>query len=115
MTETRSRGPEFFEYEGATLDPTSVVVGCIESGAPAILIDRNALPAEFFDLSTGVAGALVQKVTNYGVRMACVVPDPAAHSARFQDFLREANRGRQFHFAATRDGAIAWLRSSREA
>jgi hypothetical protein len=102
--------PAFFEPDGVRLtDPIAAVVGCIEHGTQALLLDRHALPAEFFDLSTGVAGELVQKLTNYGIRMAAVVPDLSAHSARFREFAREANLGNQFRFFATRQEAIDWL------
>ncbi len=74
----------------------------------ALLLDHGALPAAFFDLSTGVAGELVHKLVNYW-RMAAVVPDLAAHSQRFGEFAREANQGRQLRFCATREDAIDWL------
>ena len=102
----------FFEPDGAEpIAPVAALVRCIEHGSYALLLDRAALPASFFDLSTGVAGELVQKLVNYGVRMAAVVPDLSAHSPRFQEFAREANAGRQFRFFATREGAVAWLTS----
>jgi Domain of unknown function (DUF4180) len=104
--------PEFFEPDGAEpIAPVAALVHCIEHGARALLLDRDALPAAFFDLSTGVAGELVQKLTNYGIRMAAVVPDLSAHSPRFREFAREANAGRQFRFFATREDAVAWLTS----
>lgn len=99
-----------FEPEGARpVDPVAAVVGCIEHGARALLLDAGALPAAFFDLRTGVAGDVVQKLVNYGVRMAAVVPDLGAHPERFREFAREANEGQQFRFFATRGEAIDWL------
>ena len=90
-------------------DPGAVVVACIESGAHGLLLDHGALPPGFFDLSTGVAGALVQRLTTYGIRMAAVVPDPAVHSRPFQDFAREASAGRQFRVFPDREQAVGWL------
>lgn len=90
-------------------DPTDVVRSCIENGAAALLLDEAALPAHFFDLSSGMAGELVHKLSVYRMRMAAVVPDPSAHSANFQAFVREANKGNQFRFFPTRQAAIAWL------
>ena len=90
-------------------DPAAVVTGCIESGAHQILADRPALPPEFFDLSSGVAGELLHRLSVYGIRMAGVVPDPSVHSQPFQDFLRETNRGTQFRFFPTREAAVQWL------
>ena len=48
----------------------------------------------------------------YGVRLACVVPDLSAHFERFREFAREANRGDQFRFFASRGSAVAWLESA---
>jgi hypothetical protein len=102
--ELEPRAPDAF-------DPREAVTVCIESGAHALLADDGSLPAAFFDLSTGVAGEMVHRLTLYGVRMAAVVPDPALHSVRFQEFAREANRGHQFRFFPTREAAIGWLES----
>ena len=94
------------------LDPVGAVTACIEHGAGALLLDDGALPAAFFDLRTGVAGEVVQRLTLYDVRMAAVVPDPAAPSARFQEFAREANRGPRVRFFPTRAEAVAWLEAA---
>ncbi|MBB4635376.1 DUF4180 domain-containing protein [Longimicrobium terrae] len=92
-----------------TFDPRAVITACIESGSHALLMDHDALPPAFFDLSTGAAGALVQGLTQYEIRMAGVVPDASIHSRPFQDFAREANRGRWFRFFPDREQAVAWL------
>jgi len=96
---------------GAVRDPAAVLTGCIENGADSVLMDADALPDEFFDLSTGFAGELLHKLTTYRIRLAAVVSDPSAYSTRFQEFVGEANRGRQCRFVATRREAIEWLES----
>jgi hypothetical protein len=100
----------YFEYRRAAggFDP---VRACIESGNPRLLVDADVMPPEFFDLSTGVAGAVVQQLTMYGIRMAGVVPDASVHSRPFQAFVREANAGTQFRFFPDREQAVAWLSS----
>ena len=103
---------EIFEVRG--VEPVRAVLSGVEQGARALLFDAGALRTAFFDLSTGVAGELSQKLVNYGLRMAAVVPDLSAHSERFQDFAREANRGRQFRFFPTRAEAVAWLEAGAE-
>lgn len=90
-------------------DPSDVVVACIESGARALLFGEGTLPPGFFDLSTGVAGALVQRLATYGIRMAAVVPDLSVHSGPFQDFAREANAGTRLRFLPDRERAAGWL------
>jgi Domain of unknown function (DUF4180) len=102
--------PAFFEAEAMeAVAPLAAVVRCIEHGARGLLFDRGALPSEFFDLRSGVAGELVQKLVNYGLRLAAVVPDLEQRPLRFREFALEANRGRQLRFCATREEAIAWL------
>lgn len=103
----------WLEAEGG--DPLRAVRSCIEQGAPALLFDAGTLPVAFFDLRTGSAGELVQRLVNYGLRMAAVVPDLAAQPPRFQEFAREANRDRTFRFFATRAAAVAWLEGTEPA
>jgi hypothetical protein len=105
----------YFEYRdqpGGSFDPAAVATECIESGVGSLLVDRAALPAAFFDLSSGVAGELLHRLSVHGIRMAGVVPDPEAHSQPFQAFMREANRGTQFRFFINREDAVRWLESA---
>src|SRR5690606_95518 len=60
--------------ESARLHPSRLVDACIERGADRLLIDHEALPAEFFDLSSRVAGDLVHRITLYDIRTAFVLP-----------------------------------------
>ena len=102
--------PDFAEYKpDKDFVPMDVVAACFEQSTQAVLIDRPALPPEFFDLRTGVTGELVQKLAQYGIRLACVVPDLGAQPERFREFAREANRGDRAHVFESRDGAVAWL------
>lgn len=93
------------------LDPARALARCVESGAQSILLEESAAPPELFDLSSGLLGELLHKLTTYRIRLAGVVSDPGVHSARFQDFVREADTGAQFRFFATRERAIGWLES----
>lgn len=95
-----------------TFDPKAIVAACIESGAMGLLIDEDGFPAEFFDLSTGIAGDLLHRLTLYRVPMAAVVRETDRLSTAFQAFMREANSGRQFRFCADRAEAIAWLEAN---
>ena len=95
--------------ESPRLHPREMVGVCLEHGSAALLVDDGALPPEFFDLSSGVAGELVQRIVNYRLRMAVVVPDPGVYSASFQDFARELTRSGHFRFFRTRAEAAEWL------
>ena len=104
--------PSYFEPDGsAPFDAMAIFTGCIESSSSAVLLDVNALDAEFCDLSTGLAGELLHKLSTYHLRLAGVVPDVTVHSQRFQDFVRESNKGVQFRFFPDRQAAVEWLGS----
>jgi hypothetical protein len=69
-------------------------------GAEWVAVPVDRLTSEFFQLRTGVAGAIVQKFVDYRTGLA-VVGDVAAHLAAsdaFQDWVRETNRGRHIWF-----------------
>ena len=91
------------------LTPELIAVGCIESGARAILLEEASIPVEFFDLSTRFAGELLHRLGIYGIRLGAVVPDTTDCSDAFNDFVREANRGKAYRFFSSRDEAVRWL------
>lgn len=93
-------------------DPTVIVTSCAESGADSLLLDEGSLPSDFFDLSSGLAGELLHRLSIYHLRMAAVVPDLTIHSAYFQAFVLEANKGQMFRFFPTRQEAVDWLESA---
>lgn len=100
----------YFEPDtGWERDPSSVVGGCLENGSQSVLLDESAIPVEFFDLGSRLAGELLHKLGTYRIRLAAVVADPSLHPRHFQEFLRETNRGTQFRFFATRQKAVEWL------
>ncbi len=69
--------------------------------AELIVIPVDRLDARFFDLSTGVAGEVLQTLVNYRLRVVVAGRMPAhVPSAALQDFMRESNRGRQVWFVA---------------
>jgi len=92
-------------------EPTIIVTTCAESGADSLLLDEGSLPSDFFDLSSGLAGELLHRLSIYQMRMAAVVSDLTIHSSYFQAFVLEANKGEMFRFFSTRQEAINWLES----
>ena len=93
-------------------DIDRVIEACFAERAQAALLYAANLPPAFFDLSTGVAGAVLQKLRNYRIRLALVCPPgSAAPSSRFGELLADERSGGQFGLFATRDEALAWLRA----
>ena len=74
-----------------------------------IVVDKDSLPVEFFDLSTGIAGEMLQKFSNYGVKLAIVGDFSVVKSQSLKAFIRECNRGRHVFFVQNKDQAVEKL------
>jgi hypothetical protein len=91
-------------------DTNRLIEACWFHGADAALLHAANLPPGFFDLSTGVAGAVLQKLQNYRIRLAVVCePQSMAWSARFNELLTETQHSRDFGVFTDRSSALAWL------
>ncbi|MCZ8217067.1 MAG: DUF4180 domain-containing protein [Cyclobacteriaceae bacterium] len=62
-----------------------------------IIYDKNITP-EFFNLKSGIAGEILQKFTNYRVRLAIVGDFSKYKSKSFIDFIYESNKKGQIIF-----------------
>jgi hypothetical protein len=78
-------------------------------GCRGVLLDETCLSPAFFDLRTGLAGELFQKLTNYQLQTAVVVAQPELHGARIVELVNEHRQHPQIRFFAHRDPALAWL------
>ena len=81
-------------------DAVDLMASVAPDRADLILIPVSRLPAEFFTLSTRLAGDVVQKFVNYRQRVA-FIGDISAHleaSSALRDYVRETNRGRDVWF-----------------
>ena len=78
-----------------------------------IVIGKEAVTEEFFILSTGVAGEILQKFTNYGIKMAIFGDFSHYTSKPLQDFIRESNRGDLFFFVPTQQEALQKLANAK--
>lgn len=94
----------------ASGEDVALVEACFSAGAGAALLYAENLPPAFFDLSSIQAGAMLQKLRNYRLRLAVVCPPGSVQqSSRFGEMLREEQRGRDFALFDTRAAALEWL------
>jgi hypothetical protein len=81
-----------------------------EHGARSLLLYAENLPEHFFDLSSGQAGAILQKLRNYHVRLAVVAPQDSVRVSRmFREMAREESRGGDFRLFDDEPSAQEWL------
>jgi len=93
-------------------DALDLVSACGENGTQNLLLPAAGLPPEFFDLSTGLAGAVMLKLTMYFIHTAILITPEIEGNGRFHELVLEANRrDRQLHFFYEREAAESWLAS----
>ncbi|MDD3279207.1 MAG: DUF4180 domain-containing protein [Lachnospiraceae bacterium] len=72
-----------------------------ETGCTNIAISKNAITNDFFILSTCLAGEILQRFINYGVRLAIYGDFTKYTSKPLKDFMYESNNGKDFYFQPT--------------
>lgn len=95
----------------AEADAMELLSACAEHGTNLLLIPGERLSDEFFQLSTGIAGSILQKFVLYGIKCA-VVLDSDTGKGRFRELMFESNRGNAFRSYAGIGEAEAWLLNS---
>jgi len=74
-----------------------------------IAISKSAVAEDFFILSTGMAGEILQKFVNYHTKLAIVGDYPQYTSKALNDFIRESNEGSHIFFVPDEQTAIEKL------
>lgn len=80
-----------------------------EYGAQKFTLPQGALDPRFFDLSTGLAGEILQKFVNYRAHVAIIGDFSAPRSQSLADFIRESNRRGSIFFLPDEESALAAL------
>ena len=78
-------------------------------GTKNIIISKKLVTEEFFILSTGLAGEILQKFTNYGGRIAIYGDYSHYTSKPLKDFIYESNKGKDIFFVSSFDEAVKSL------
>jgi hypothetical protein len=74
-----------------------------------MIIHDKSLHPDFFDLKTKVAGEILQKYSNYRMRLAIVGDFSGFKSKSLRDFIRESNRTGTISFVGTIEEALSKL------
>jgi hypothetical protein len=78
-------------------------------GSDSMIIHAYSLHPDFFDLKTKVAGEILQKFSNYRMRLAIIGDFTKFKSKSLKDFIRESNRTGIINFVDNLDEALSRL------
>ena len=105
------------ESESTEIIPIDVKIGTVRdaldlmanASSERLLIHEASLPASFFDLSSGLAGDILQKFVQYGMTVAIVGDFEKYNSKSLSSFIVECNRGRSIFFVRDVETALERL------
>src|SRR5512133_4158596 len=67
----------------------------------SMIVHEEDLGTEFFDLKTGIAGEILQKFSNYRMRLSIVGDFTDLKSKSLADFIRESNNRKIISFVSS--------------
>jgi hypothetical protein len=71
-----------------------------------IILKRENIINDFFNLSTGIAGEILQKFSNYRKRMAIIGNFDNIKNESLKDFIYESNKTKRIIFVETIEEAL---------
>lgn len=104
----------------AEVTAENIIIESVEDGSELIanvyyqdfdrmlLYEENITPL-FFDLKNGIAGEILQKFSNFRVRLAIVGDFEKFESKSIKDFIFESNKNRQINFVNTLNDGLERL------
>jgi hypothetical protein len=92
-------------------DGTDLLGNVYYQGYEKLIIYKKNVTPDFFDLKTKLAGEILQKFSNYRVRLVIVGDFDDVESRSLQDFIRESNKSKLVNFLSSKEEAINRLSS----
>lgn len=83
-----------------------------DTGSRRMILSKSSLCADFFDLSTKLAGEILQKVVNYKLKLAIVGDFSIDSSKSLKEFIYESNKGDNIFFLPDQKKALEILSKS---
>lgn len=80
-----------------------------EADADLIIIEKTVLPEKFFDINSGFAVVINQKLINYRSRMAVVGDFTVYNDKTLDDFVKESNNGEDLVFLRSINEAVSYF------
>jgi hypothetical protein len=104
-----------YEPDGFIVKDAEDILGIIaEAGmneCNGIIMDSESFDPRFFDLKTGIAGEILQKFSNYRMKLVLTGDFSNFASNSLRDFIRECNRGNTIRFLPDADEGMRWLQA----
>lgn len=87
-------------------DAGELLMNCLYNDCDSVIIKKENLQPEFFDLKTGMAGDVLQKFSTYRGRLAIIGDFSKYESKSLKDFIYESNKTGRINFVGDLKGAV---------
>jgi len=87
-------------------DGIDLIGNAYYQGYEKVIICKENITPAFFDLKTRLAGEILQKCSNYRIRLVILGDFSDVESKSLQDFIRESNKGKLVNFLQSKEEAI---------
>lgn len=88
-------------------DGAQLLADLYYQGFDLIIIKAEQFDPSFFDLKNGIAGEVLQKCSNFRIRLSIIGDFSLFNSKSLHDFIFESNKGKLVNFFRSLDEAIA--------
>ena len=85
----------------STQDALDLMANCNYNESKKIIIKKENIIPDFFDLKNGIAGEILQKFSNYFVQLAVVGDFSNIKSKSLNDFIYECNKNGRINFVGS--------------
>lgn len=104
----------YIKSDGLLITDPQSALDCImtaqyETGCRSVIMDKESICEDFYKLSSGLSGEILQKFINYHIKLAIIGDFSQYTSKPLQDFIYECNKGKDIFFAASLDEAVGML------
>lgn len=97
------------EIINSTEDILDTLADAGYNGSTGLIIYAVNLNKDFLDLKTRIAGEILQKFSNYRMKLAIIGDFSDVRSKSLRDFIRESNTTGMINFVSSLDEAISRL------
>lgn len=94
----------------STQDALDLMADCSYNGFDTIIMYEENFTQDFFDLKTGIAGEILQKFSNYGMRLGIIGDFSKYGSKSLRDFIYECNKSGKILFMNSLDDVLKGLK-----
>lgn len=90
-------------------DAIELVSACFSNDIGSLLLQESSVSPDFFNLRTGLAGAVLNKFQIYNIKIALIIQDMGLLEGRFGEMVMESNKGNEFRVYDSVQAAEEWM------